>query len=474
MAGSESMLSFCEHLLEQYDREESALLPMEINTLCAEMGVLPGLLYEEVRKALIALNRYHDGGRDHYATLGLQEGASSDEVKKAYRSLSKKFHPDGDGNDSNTKLFMEISGAYHAIMASGENSGRRHHRVWRKKRKDGMEKKRRERKNVATLFLCLLTLLAGLSLYLSTRYDETIHLDRAQLRTEKVSQPPVVMKKPVAGQADVTPETKKVKTVQSAVLENRSSLPFLSPEKNEQPPPSPAPEREQSPGREEQQMVLVNVARSETTHQLASDAAEQDEVKSSLSPSAVKIEVPKEPAIEKEPFTAVYGKKMSEKKPAAAPPEGTTTIRSADPDPDSEKLSAVPAIETGDRELPPETQTSRDVFEILDRYVALYTMKELDAFLALFTADARENGHPQSELKDQYRSLFAHTETIELALSEARWERRKNEILAHTTFNSAYTYKDGRRREHRGTISFVLVRDGGGLKIRELDYAFLE
>ena len=37
-------------------------------------------------------------GRDtvdrHYATLGLQKGASIDEIKRAYRKLSMKYHPD--------------------------------------------------------------------------------------------------------------------------------------------------------------------------------------------------------------------------------------------------------------------------------------------------------------------------------------------------------------------------------------------
>ena len=32
--------------------------------------------------------------RDYYEVLGLQKGASEDEIKKAFRQSAKKYHPD--------------------------------------------------------------------------------------------------------------------------------------------------------------------------------------------------------------------------------------------------------------------------------------------------------------------------------------------------------------------------------------------
>lgn len=49
---------------------------------------------------------------DYYSTLGLQRGASDDEIKKAYRKLAMKYHPDRGGDE---KKFKEISTAYEAL-----------------------------------------------------------------------------------------------------------------------------------------------------------------------------------------------------------------------------------------------------------------------------------------------------------------------------------------------------------------------
>lgn len=58
--------------------------------------------------------------RDLYETLGVKKGASDDEIKKAYRKLAHKYHPDKAGGDA--EKFKEINAAYQ-VLSDKEKRG---------------------------------------------------------------------------------------------------------------------------------------------------------------------------------------------------------------------------------------------------------------------------------------------------------------------------------------------------------------
>lgn len=54
--------------------------------------------------------------KDYYKTLGVARGASADEIKKAFRKLARKYHPDvNPGDKKSEEKFKEINEAYEVL-----------------------------------------------------------------------------------------------------------------------------------------------------------------------------------------------------------------------------------------------------------------------------------------------------------------------------------------------------------------------
>ena len=65
---------------------------------------------QEIRKDVERMKR------DYYEVLGLSKGAEDKEIKRAYRKLAKKYHPDTNPGDKEAeKKFKEVTEAYSVL-----------------------------------------------------------------------------------------------------------------------------------------------------------------------------------------------------------------------------------------------------------------------------------------------------------------------------------------------------------------------
>jgi molecular chaperone DnaJ len=85
---------------------------------------------------------------DYYIILGVPRGASSAKIKKAYRSMAKRYHPDSIGHHSDEHKFRQIQEAYDTL---GHNDRRAayDHRLKKDHRHHGHANQPRSRRGAA-------------------------------------------------------------------------------------------------------------------------------------------------------------------------------------------------------------------------------------------------------------------------------------------------------------------------------------
>ncbi|PUZ61329.1 hypothetical protein GQ55_4G268000 [Panicum hallii var. hallii] len=94
------------------------------NSPCSSTGMYIGDKYNGrfMLLSFISSRSFHATGhccsidKDYYKILGVPKDASQDDIKKAFHSLAKKYHPDTNrGNTATKRMFQEIRDAYETL-----------------------------------------------------------------------------------------------------------------------------------------------------------------------------------------------------------------------------------------------------------------------------------------------------------------------------------------------------------------------
>jgi len=458
VADTNGMLSICKILVNSNNNDDQATISW-LDEQCHQRNVdVRGFLYE-VEQILSLFQPGHKVD-NHYNTLNLESGASDEEIKHAYRQLSRKYHPDtaSSADAASSDMFDKVTKAYHALLneeqptSSFSSTPPVNH--WRQQKKNHVSRVRK--KKSLFWFAVLATILIVTSLIVASNYRKKVMIAGLQ-STRAAFIPP----------DSSIPELDEEK-VQLADEVEPSQLIETKSEEMDIPVAPPI-------------QVAINLEK-EVEQQILPPEELQ------LSPDVTEIAVsqiqtpPVEPVKQIEPpatteliiVVPVKAVKQKEKEPIASKKKEAVPQKPA-----KEIIKKKPVIVPIAKVAPimPTTkerqeQTLKKIEGFLHDYTKSYEDKDLLSFTRFFDLDAKENGESLAEILPTYSDLFQKSDTIKLDISILKWENSERILQIDGRFKINIRYKTGDRVQGAGSISFLMREVEGQLSIKETSYQF--
>ena len=522
IAETDGLLQACKQLLaEAKDPVTAAWLQSE----CEAAKTRPDQFLAEI-EAILTVIKPGQEHTDLFALLELEPGAGREAIKRNYRRLSRRYHPDTGGNEGDEDTFIRITQAYQRLMASAETTEtelptpRRENSHWRNSVVAGSSDLRRTQKRRNVVVVALLSLaLIFVSLLAARTYNSRVMMTGLKNKgvafvpptpttaaTPTPKSPEVQAKQPDHAAATPTPKSPEGQAADvgcAARTDCTPSAPTIAAATNQTEPttkpttaatPSPnlADEHTTRPDRiartndhptdqpayhlapEKRKKILARAAiaaehRSKTPE--TPPAVPDKKLASAATgktPPAAPDKKLASATTEKIP-SAVPDKKIASAAPETTPPAGQPTQptrAAAAPSPEKPAVATTSATTRNDQQL-----ARKRVDTFLNSYTTAYEQKNLMAFSRFFTVNATENGKPLNDVLSAYAELFHSARTLRFTVSPNKYENEQGQLLLRGRFSIAMSFEGGASRTGQGDINFRLT-DTDPVQIQSLHYTF--
>ena len=526
VASRGGLLSACQTLLKDLERDDTQSVEW-VRVECEKYSLTFRSFVDQLSQ-LVSLFVPTEDIADYFSILGLQAGAGHDEIKKSYRKLSLRYHPDtatGSDPDASEK-FMQITKAYHILIGRNDQSrpnvASSQASNWEPRRQKSIHAGRQ--KKLFIWVLGLVTILLVFSAVTSKVYKrkamlaglkesrgafvppQTKHeIDFAEHEEEAKVLSPVVPEKEETFQfdheskediiastenkeesEDVNQKEKITSNVESGFkpaeppssvsrIEAREErvgevlaqqIPTLSrnAEKKLQKPPL----KNQPPEYAEKNNLTTDQVGPEHVHLKSENQSQSDELQ-------VEGNLP----LGKD---AISGNGIKDHLDPGAQPvlfndAEVATTDSEMPGVHSEKneevLVRVPVVEEDNRQtFSEEVDLQSKIDAFFAHYISAYEQRNLILFSRYFDADATENGKLFTTILPVYMDLFTTTSSLKMDLSILSWKKAGNGVSIDGRFKVDFLYTDAREIHGSGAIHFMLKENNGEFRIQSMEYEF--
>ncbi len=527
VAEHEGMLRSCRIFLSTGNGANS--FPGWFREECRQQKLDPDRFISEIKRLLQIFRADDTEDSELYAVLGLDPGATLTEVKKAFRRLSRLYHPDSSvSGKGDSARFIAVCQAYKAILAKEQGwlPGKRDTAssgpwIYRKKQGATTEQKKRNIVLIASLSAILLVA----SMLAPFIYKRHVMLSQFAASPE-VSEQEAGPKKPSVSSDDSVsgveqPDKRRSgeKTERSAgtrqVAQGPDSVrrdmvplhdadqvaPIQGVDSSLQPGTHPADIARQKQEKNTSSTPLADHGGYEGasasfphgqsvaafhpdpqgTQITPSRATHQDDGKRELYQRKATSPEPKRIAQQKKTIplsfsTVKTGGKTVAPSTEAGPPAGkarnvvTEKIPASENKPGGQALSPARSHNT-QAELANELLRLR-LLSFLEGYTTSYEHKDLGAFASYFTEDAVENGASFQSRRRDYEKLFARAKTISFSIIPDSWNQIESIVNLRGRFTAEFRYSNSNDVVLHGKIILLLEDKVDSLKVKELSYWF--